>query len=84
METTVRTIYTIDVEREQDVIGIRITGNGFLYNMVRIIAGTLIQAGCGMIEPEDVKEILEAKDRSMAGPTAPACGLTMIGITFLD
>ena len=37
-----------------------------------------------MIEPEDVKEILEAKDRSMAGPTAPACGLTMIGITFLD
>ncbi len=84
VETTVRTIYAIDVEREHDVIGIRITGNGFLYNMVRIIAGTLIQAGCGMIEPEDVKEILEAKDRSMAGPTAPACGLTMIGITFLD
>lgn len=82
VETTVRRIYAIEVKREEDVITIRVTGNGFLYNMVRIIAGTLIQAGSGAIAPEKVKEILEAKDRSAAGPTAPACGLTMIGIRF--
>ena len=56
------------------------TGNGFLYNMVRIIAGTLVQVGGGAIEPEAVKEILAKKDRSAAGPTAPAHGLTMMGI----
>lgn len=50
--------------------------------MVRIIAGTLIQAGGGKIEPEAVKEILQAKDRSAAGPTAPAHGLTMLGIEY--
>lgn len=82
VETTVRTIYAIEVKREEDVITIRVTGNGFLYNMVRIIAGTLIQAGSGAIAPEKVKEILEEKNRSAAGPTAPACGLTMIGIVF--
>lgn len=83
VETTVRTIYTLDVKKEGDVICIRITGSGFLYNMVRIIAGTLIQVGGDVIPPEKVAEILEQKDRSAAGPTAPACGLTMIGIEFL-
>jgi len=81
-ETTVRTIYGLEVTRQEDIIKIRITGSGFLYNMVRIIAGTLIQAGGGKIEPEAVKEILQAKDRSAAGPTAPAHGLTMLGIEY--
>ena len=63
-------------------ITIRVTGNGFLYNMVRIIAGTLVQVGGGAIEPEAVKGILAKKDRSAAGPTAPAHGLTMMGIEF--
>lgn len=83
VETTVRTIYELTVSRQEDIITIRVTGSGFLYNMVRIIAGTLLQAGMGVIEPEAVKTILAAKDRSAAGPTASAHGLTMIGIEYL-
>lgn len=82
VKTTVRTIYACDVEKEGDIITIRVTGNGFLYNMVRIIAGTLVQVGGGALEPEAVKEILAKKDRSAAGPTAPAHGLTMMVIEF--
>ena len=82
--TTVRTIYEANVRRKKDEIIIRISGNGFLYHMVRIIAGTLIQVGNGVIEPERMEEILLAKDRSAAGPTAPAKGLTMTGIVFRD
>lgn len=82
--TFVRTVYELTVERtEDDIFHIRITGNGFLYNMVRIIAGTLLLVGAGKLEPEDVGRILAAKDRGAAGPTAPAHGLTMIGITYL-
>ena len=83
-ETTVRTIYELEVEKEGEEIVIRVTGSGFLYNMVRIIAGTLMEAGCGRLEPEAVKRVIEAKDRAAAGPTAPAHGLTMIGIEFLE
>lgn len=81
-ETTVRTIYDLTVRKEQDLITIRVTGSGFLYNMVRILAGTLLQAGTGERRPEEMLEILQARDRSAAGPTAPAHGLTMIGIQF--
>lgn len=63
-------------------IVIRVTGYGFLYNMVRIIAGTLMEVGRGHIAPQDVQRILEARDRQAAGPTAPACGLTLIGIEY--
>ena len=83
VETTVRTIYALTVDREDDIITIRVTGSGFLYNMVRIIAGTLLQVGRGERQPEDIPAILEACDRSAAGPTAPAHGLTMIGIEYL-
>ena len=68
VQTTVRTIYAVNVTKADDMVHIRITGNGFLYNMVRIIAGTLMQVGTGLMEPEQVKEILEARDRSKAGP----------------
>ncbi|KIR02981.1 tRNA pseudouridine synthase A [Lachnospiraceae bacterium TWA4] len=64
-------------------ISIRVKGSGFLYNMVRIIAGTLIEVGLHVYEPEHVKEILEGKDRSLAGDTAPACGLTLKKIEYL-
>lgn len=77
-ETTVRTIYDIIVEKSGDMISIRVTGSGFLYNMVRIIAGTLIEAGRGNLLPEEIPEILIALDRTKAGPTAPACGLTLV------
>ena len=82
VKSTVRTIYSCTAQKENDIITIRVTGNGFLYNMVRIIAGTLVQVGGGAIKPEAVKEILAKKDRSAAGPTAPAHGLTMMGIEF--
>lgn len=82
-ETTVREIYSIRVEKSAgDIIVLRIRGNGFLYNMVRIIAGTLLKAGMGQIEPEEVGTALEAKDRQAAGPTAPAKGLTLAGIEY--
>lgn len=81
-ETTVRTVYAIDVRKEGDIISMRITGNGFLYNMVRIIAGTLIQVGSGERRPEEMPQILGARDREYAGPTAPAHGLTMLGIAY--
>ena len=82
VETTVRTIYEIQVTKQEDIITIRVTGGGFLYNMVRIIAGTLIQVGLGEIKPEDMPDILHACERTTAGPTAPAHGLTMIGIAY--
>nr|WP_243134564.1 tRNA pseudouridine(38-40) synthase TruA [Enterocloster asparagiformis] len=82
---TVRTVYDLTLERDrEDVITIRITGSGFLYNMVRIIAGTLLWAGTGLIRPEQVEEILAACDRRAAGPTAPAKGLTLIGMHYPD
>ena len=85
VEDTVRTIYTLQVIKDaDDIITIRVQGSGFLYNMVRILAGTLIQVGIGAMAPEQMTEILEAKDRSASGPTAPALGLTMMGIEFLD
>lgn len=79
---TVRTIYSLDISKEDDIIKIRISGNGFLYNMVRIIVGTLIKVGLKVYPPEYVKEILEACDRNVAGPKAPAKGLTLIGIVY--
>lgn len=83
VEDTVRTILSCNVERTGDeVVNIRVTGTGFLYNMVRIIAGTLIQVGIGELEPEDMPRILRQRERSAAGPTAPAHGLTMIGIVY--
>lgn len=83
VKSTVRTIYACDVEACDGIITIRVTGSGFLYNMVRIIAGTLIRVGGGEIEPEKMPVILEARDRGAAGPTAPAHGLTMMGVSFL-
>lgn len=80
--TNVREVYDIKVSRQDTDICIEVTGGGFLYNMVRIIAGTLIEVGKGRFKPEDIKEILEAKDRTKAGPTAPACGLTLMNIDW--
>ena len=97
-ESTFRTIYSIKVEernsaytplvrdinegREREIL-IRVSGNGFLYNMVRIIAGTLIGVGKGKYKPSDVKDMLEAKDRRKAGETAIAAGLTLRGIEYI-
>lgn len=86
-ESTVRRLYEIHVGRDAgspEEIVLRVTGNGFLYNMVRIIAGTLIEVGRGRLEPEDVARMLEAKDRQAGGPTAPAKGLTLVEYHFVE
>ena len=80
VESKVRTIYSLNVRREGEMITIRVQGNGFLYNMVRIIAGTLIKVGQKAMEPERLPEILAAMDRQAAGPTAPPEGLTLVEI----
>ncbi len=83
VEDTVREILSCTVERtKEDFIIIRVKGAGFLYHMVRIIAGTLILVGIGDLAPEEIVRILKQKDRCKAGPTAPAQGLTMIGIEY--
>ncbi len=83
VEDTVRTIYSVDVDWVDSEIRIRVCGNGFLYNMVRIIAGTLLEVGKGRFHPEEIMTMLEAKDRRAAGPTASACGLTLVKYEFL-
>ena len=84
--TTVRTIYSAEVIRgagyDENCIIIRLKGNGFLYNMVRIIAGTLLQAGTHAIEPARMAEIIESRDRGQAGPTLPPQGLTLVHIEY--
>lgn len=82
VKSTIREIYECKLIRNGDFITMRIRGDGFLYNMVRIIAGTLARVGTGLYPPEKVKEILEAKDRSVAGPKAPANGLTLVEIYY--
>ena len=83
VENTVRKITELTVKRDGNMVTISVSGNGFLYNMVRIIAGTLLRVGMGMYPPEKVKEILDACDRQKAGPKAEACGLTLVNINYL-
>ena len=80
--TTVREIYSLDVEKNGDLIKITVTGNGFLYNMVRIIAGTLAFSGCGKINPDSVPDIIESRDRKRAGITAPPQGLFLTEVYY--
>lgn len=85
VRTTIRTLYQAEVKEEDGGrITIRLQGNGFLYNMVRIIAGTLLEVGRGALEPSDMIDIRKARDRGKAGPTAPARGLTLVGIEYPD
>ena len=84
VEDTVRTIYEFTVRRDGEMVEFSVTGSGFLYNMVRIIAGTLMAVGMGQMAPEDMEGILEARDRRAAGPTAPARGLTLIRMEYDD
>lgn len=81
-KTMVRTIYSLDIEKDGDFIKIRVTGNGFLYNMVRIIAGTLIYVGEGRIAPDNLPEIIASGDRRKAGKTAGPSGLVLVKIMY--
>lgn len=81
-KSSVRTIYQADILKENDNVVISLTGNGFLYNMVRIIAGTLVEVGIGKIEPKEIQEILASKDRQKAGKTLPPYGLFLMNVEY--
>ena len=81
-KSSVRIIYKAVVNRQDDRVIIELTGNGFLYNMVRIIAGTLVDVGIGKIDPEEIKNIIEEKDRKKAGKTLPARGLCLLEVQY--
>ncbi|MCR5488113.1 MAG: tRNA pseudouridine(38-40) synthase TruA [Lachnospiraceae bacterium] len=81
-KSTVRTVDSIRIEEKGSAIRMYFHGNGFLQNMVRVMAGTLLEAGYGRIRPEDIPLILEARDRSKAGPTAPPQGLMLMKVDY--
>ena len=80
--TTVRTIKSASVEREGEMLIFRVSADGFLYNMVRILAGTLIDVGLGKIDPDDIPAITASCDRSRSGMTVPACGLYLNRVLY--
>ena len=84
VSTTVRTIYSLDIENSGDSVIMLVKGNGFLYNMIRIIAGTLMDISEGRISPDDMPEILAAKDRLRAGRTAMAHGLYLNRVFYSE
>ena len=81
-KTTVRSIYSLEVEKEDNIITIRINGNGFLYNMVRIVAGTLVYVGLSKIKPEEIEDIISSCDRARAGKTLSPNGLTLMEVNY--
>jgi tRNA pseudouridine38-40 synthase len=82
VKTTVRTILALSVEKQDQMIILTVTGTGFLYNMVRIITGTLTDVGLGKTSPEEIPRIITSKDRVQAGQTAPPQGLTLLSIEY--
>ena len=83
VKSTIRTIYNLNVTKQNNIIEITVNGNGFLYNMVRIIAGTLTDVGCGKIIPDEIPYIIASADRVRAGKTMPPQGLTLVKIFYL-
>lgn len=81
-KNSVRTIFKAEVIEDGDRINIELTGSGFLYNMVRIISGTLVEVGEGKIQPNEIKDIIEGKDRKRAGRTLPPHGLYLVEVTY--
>ncbi len=84
VKTTVRTVYRCDVRENGEFIEICVAANGFLYNMARAIAGTILYASEGKLTPDDISELLISGERQDAGPTLPACGLYMTGVKYAD
>lgn len=81
-KSSVRTIYKAEIKQENDRIIIELTGNGFLYNMVRIISGTLVEVGLGKIKQEEIPDIINKKDRALAGKTLPPQGLYLVNVKY--
>ncbi len=82
VEDTVRNVKYLNVTKDDDIITIRIAADGFLYNMVRIISGTLLDVGRGKTSPDDINAMLESLDRAKSGTTLPACGLYLNKVIF--
>ena len=80
--STVRTVFYAGVERDGDNVIFRVRGDGFLYNMVRIMTGTLVSVASNKIRPTDIPNITEARDRTASGATAPACGLYLNEVVY--
>ena len=83
-KSTVRTIHWCRVSRNGDLLELRVCANGFLYNMVRSITGTVLYAAEGKLRPEDIPAILERGDRTLAGPTVPPGGLYLTRLWYED
>ena len=81
-KTTVRTVNSLEVRADDGVCEFEINANAYLYNMVRIISGTLLYTGCGRIDFRDIPDIIKSGDRRRAGITAPACGLYLKEIFY--
>lgn len=81
-KTTVRTVYYFDITRDGDMIECRVSANGFLYNMVRAMVGTVVYAAEGKLNPEDIPAILDSGNRTLAGPTVPPGGLYMTKLWY--
>lgn len=81
-KNSVRKIFKAEVFEKDERVYIELTGSGFLYNMVRIIAGTLLDVGIGKIEPEEIPDIINSKDRKRAGRTLPAVGLYLVEVNY--
>lgn len=82
VKTTVRTVYGISVDKTGEDIKIKVCGNGFLYNMVRIMAGALVKTGKGEIAESDIIKALDTGDRTLLGETMPAKGLCLLGVEY--
>lgn len=82
-KSSIRKIFKAEIYERDERIYIELTGNGFLYNMIRIIAGTLLDVGLEKIKPEEIKNIIESKDRKKAGKTLPPAGLCLINVNYI-
>ncbi|MDR2606311.1 MAG: tRNA pseudouridine(38-40) synthase TruA [Oscillospiraceae bacterium] len=82
VKTTVRTIFSFDIWENRGIINMRVAANGFLYNMVRAMVGTLIYVSLGKLEPPDIRRVLDSGNRTLGGPTAPPQGLYMTGVEY--
>ena len=81
-EDTVREVFSLDIQKTNDLIEVRISADGFLYNMVRIIVGTLVETAFGRFKPSDISDIIESRDRTRAGMTAPPEGLYLNKVQY--